>query len=268
MPRLRHYVGPCWPLDVAAYDYAVDLCPSDVAWEFLRRNSDYQRDFRLQRRGDQRPRQLKSGQWMTRLRRAPANAGKWGVYSFCDPKLSAPQAGVCWTIGTASPTLDVIADRSINEPDLHLHGHVAVRHMIVGPNGREHVVLRDAHHAVTLRVEGARVSLGGIIVTFLIKGVPNPVNVAPQFSMLNHLIVSPRVSAQRSRTRIFMRDALVALDARQLGATYRETATMIHGAQRARAAWSSTSNAMKERMRHLLARGQALRDGAYRSLLG
>ena len=186
---------------------------------------------------------------------------------FADPKLPAPQAGVCWTIGTASPALDVIADRSINEPDLHLHSHVAARHMIVGPNGKEQVVLRDAYHAVTLRVEGSRVRLGGVDVTFLIEGVPDPVNVATRFGILNDLIASPRLSAQRSRTRVFMRDALVALDARQLGATYRDTATVIYGAERARAAWSSTSTAMKERMRHLLARGQAFRDGAYRRLL-
>lgn len=186
---------------------------------------------------------------------------------FADPKLPAPQAGVCWTIGAASAALDVIADRSINEPDLHLHGHVAAGHIIVGPNGQEHVVLRDAHHAVTLRVEGARVRLGGVDVTFLIEGVPNPVTVASRFDMLNDLIASPCLSAERSRARVFMRDALVALDARQLGATYRETAEVIYGLHRAGAAWSSRSTAMKERMRHLLARGQALRDGAYRSLL-
>ena len=174
---------------------------------------------------------------------------------------------MCWTIGTASPALDAIANRSTSEPDLHLHGHVAATHMIVGPNGQEHVVLRDAERAVTLRVEGSRVCLGGVDVTFLVEGIPNPVTVATRFGMLNDLIVSPRLSGQRSRSRVFMRDALVALDARQLGATYRETAAVIHGAQRARAAWSSTSTAMKERMRHLLARGQDLRDGAYRSLL-
>jgi len=162
-----------------------------------------------------------------------------------------------------------MAHRSTSEqlPDLHLRGHVAARHTIVGPNGREHVLLRDAHHAMTLRVEGARVSLGAVNVTFLIEGVPNPVTVATGFRMLNDLIASPRLSAQRSRTRVFMRDALVALDARQLGATYRETAAVIYGPQRAHAAWSSTSTALKERMRHLLARGQDLRDGAYRSLL-
>jgi hypothetical protein len=83
MPRLRHYVGPCWPPDVAAYDYVIDLCPSDLAWEFLRRNPDYQRDYRLQQRAHERPRRLRSGQWLTRLRRAPADPGNWGVYPFC-----------------------------------------------------------------------------------------------------------------------------------------------------------------------------------------
>jgi hypothetical protein len=83
MPRLRHYVGPCWPLDVAAYDYVLDLCQSDVAWEFLRRNPDYQRDYRLQQRADERPRRLTSGQWLTRLRRKPVDPRKWGVCPFC-----------------------------------------------------------------------------------------------------------------------------------------------------------------------------------------
>ena len=64
-----------------------------------------------------------------------------------------------------------------------------------------------------------------------------------------------------------MRDALVALDARWVGATYRETAAVIYGAERAHAAWASSSTAMKERMRHALARAEQFRDGAYRNLL-
>ena len=51
MQRLRHYVGPSWPPDIGAYDYALTLCASELAWEFLRRNPDYQRDYRLSRRG-------------------------------------------------------------------------------------------------------------------------------------------------------------------------------------------------------------------------
>ena len=168
-----------------------------------------------------------------------------------------------------APAIDAVAHRPTGElpPDLQLRGHVAAGHIIVGPCGREHVVLRDAHHAVTLRVHGARTSLGGVNVTFLITGVPNPVTVATEFRLLRDLVAAPRLSAQRSRARIFMRDALVAVDARQLGATYQETAAIIYGPDRARTAWRSTSTALKERMRHLLARGQHLRDGAYRTLL-
>lgn len=129
------------------------------------------------------------------------------------------------------------------------------------------MLLRDAERAVTLRLDGARACLRPIALTFLIDGLPDPLACATRFTTLNQLIVTPCLKAQRSRGRIFMRDALLALDARHLGATYRETAAVLHGVQRARAAWSSTSTAMKERMRHLLARGQALRDGAYRSLL-
>ena len=79
---------------------------------------------------------------------------------------------------------------------------------------------------------------------------------------------SPQRNAARSRERLFMRDALIALDARRIGATYRATAAIIYGAEHARAAWSSSSTAIKERMRHALARGEQFRDGAYRTLLG
>ena len=34
----------------AAYAYVDDLNPAGVAWEFLRRNSDYQRDYRADAR--------------------------------------------------------------------------------------------------------------------------------------------------------------------------------------------------------------------------
>ena len=95
MLRLRHYVGPSWPPDIGAYDYALALCPSELAWEFLRRNPDYQRDYRLCRRGRQRARRLKGGQQLTRVRRYTPRSGAWGVHPFC-------RSGAA---GTASPGL-------------------------------------------------------------------------------------------------------------------------------------------------------------------
>lgn len=65
-----------------------------------------------------------------------------------------------------------------------------------------------------------------------------------------------------------MRDALITLDGRCAGATYREIASVIYGIARTRSAWSSPSRAMKDRMRHALLRGEQFRDGLYRNLLG
>jgi hypothetical protein len=104
-------------------------------------------------------------------------------------------------------------------------------------------------------------------VTFLLRGIPDPNRLAAGFSNLAGLVHLPQRTAARSRERLFMRDALIALDARRVGATYRETAAVIYGAERAHAAWSSSSTALKERMRHALARGEEFRDGAYTTLL-
>jgi hypothetical protein len=95
MQRLRHYVGPSWPPDIGAYDYALTLCPSELAWEFLRRNPAYQRDYRLSRRGRQRTRRLKGGRQLTRVRRYTPRSGAWGLHPF-------RRSGAA---GTASPGL-------------------------------------------------------------------------------------------------------------------------------------------------------------------
>jgi hypothetical protein len=91
--------------------------------------------------------------------------------------------------------------------------------------------------------------------------------VASDFGILDGLVHSPHRKVRRSRTGLFMRDTLVALDGRCAGATYRETAAVIFGVEKVRTAWSSKSSWMKDGMRHALARGEQFRDGAYRKLL-
>src|SRR5262245_1743835 len=94
MPELRHYVGPDWPLHRAAYAYVLNLCPSDLAWEFLRRNPAYQRDYQLSRRGPDHPCSIGRGRWLTRLRRCPPQYERWGLCPLVDPKCRAPQAAL------------------------------------------------------------------------------------------------------------------------------------------------------------------------------
>lgn len=108
MPRARHYVGPAWPPHIEDYDYVLTLCPSDLAWEFLRRNPDYQRDYNLNRKGLPPARALKTGYSLTRIRRRADSAFLWDLCSF-------RRSGAT---GTDSPSILVEWSRN-TEPRLH-----------------------------------------------------------------------------------------------------------------------------------------------------
>ena len=269
MPRLRHYVGPDWPFELARYAYLLNVCRSDLAWEYLRRNPEYQRDYRLSRRGADRPRRLGSGQYLTRLRRRSPRCERWGLDPLIDPTCPAPLAPLCWTFGEAAPVLDGIAERATGHAPaaLSIKGYAAARHIVIGPTGEEYVLFRDAERAATLRLEGSRAGLGAVNVTFLIRDLPDPQPLAERFRTFRRLIAAPRPEVRPSRTRLFHRDALIALDARLVGLSHREIAVLLHGADAVRSSWSRSSGSIRERVRHLLARGQALRDGGYRKLL-
>jgi hypothetical protein len=270
MPRLRHYVGPDCPLDPATYAYVLNLCRSDLAWEYLRRDPEYQRDYRLFRRGADRPRRLGSGQYLTRLRRRSPRCERWGLDPLVDPTCPAPLAPLCWIIGEAAPVLDGVAERATgHEPAaLSIESYNSARHIVIGPTGEEYVLLRDAERAAILRLEGSRASLGAVNVTFLVRDLPDPHLLAQRFRNLRRLVAAPRSHVRPSRARFFHRDALIALDARLLGLSQSEIAVLLHGADAVRSSWSRSSGSIRERIRHLLARGQKLRDGAYRELLG
>jgi hypothetical protein len=70
-----------------------------------------------------------------------------------------------------------------------------------------------------------------------------------------------------SRNRLVLRNALVALDGRHLGASHRDIAEVILGRERVREAWSGRGGWLKERMRRAVAIGEELRDGGYRRAL-
>ncbi|WP_420537104.1 transcriptional regulator domain-containing protein [Hyphomicrobium zavarzinii] len=82
MERTRYYVGPPWPPRCGAYDYVLKLCPSDLAWEFLRRHYGYQRDFRISCRGYRRPNRLRCGLSLQRTHKCSLRAAAWHLCSF------------------------------------------------------------------------------------------------------------------------------------------------------------------------------------------
>ncbi len=165
--------------------------------------------------------------------------------------------------------LEAISERATGyaPADIAVDQYHSSAHVIIGPAGQEHLLLRDAERALTLRLRGSRATLGPVNTTFLLRGIPKPKHVASDFAILSALVHWPRHKIHRSRKRLFFRDALVALDGQRAGASYRETAEVIFGMKRVREDWSHRSGWLKERMRRALAKGQEFSDGGYQKSL-
>jgi len=263
MPRFS--IGPRWPLSIRAYDYTLALSPSDLAWEFLRRNAEYQRAYRLSRRGSGRPGRLRSGHLFTRVRRHTVRSIAWGLHPFVDPALPAPEASLCWLTSSTAPILEALCRRASGSAfDLAIANLRSARSVVVGPGREEYVLLGDSDLALTLRLRGSRAILGPVCTTFLVRGIPDATKLAAAFAAFDSLLNVPRSRVHRSHHRLLLRDALVALDARSVGASHRDAAQLIFGEESVREVWSGRGGWLKERMRRALALGEKLRDGGYR----
>src|SRR5262245_55576585 len=139
MPRF--YVGPRWPPSITAYDYALSLAPSDLAWEFLRRNAQYQRAYRLSRRGSPEPGRPSSRCQLIRVRRHTSGSIAWGLHTFIDPVLPAPEASLCWLTSSAAPILEALCFRTPGSTfDLTIADLRSAKSVIVGPGRQEYVL--------------------------------------------------------------------------------------------------------------------------------
>lgn len=78
----RPKVGPDWPPLPGAYDYVLTLNEQELAWEFLRRNPEYQREAEQHYADQIEPRRLPSGQLLWRIRTPQHKAKRWGLCPF------------------------------------------------------------------------------------------------------------------------------------------------------------------------------------------
>lgn len=172
------------------------------------------------------------------------------------------------------PHLDAIAVPSLTTSGSWFDpfAHPQVGHVILGPHGQEHVILCGPDAGFTLTLEGPRSTIAPVAVQIEID-VNDAAPAASNLQYLAHLATGgrgrPNDARQRKTAlrRQLLRDAAAAIDGDANGASYREIAAVLYGAEAADAAWSSRSRAMKDHIRYALAKGKALRDGGYRKLL-
>jgi hypothetical protein len=144
-----------------------------------------------------------------------------------------------------------------------------VEHIMLDAIGRLHVLLRASEGRLQLTIDDCATLIAPYSFCISLSNLQEIAVNARHLSKLNSLLYAPtssasgaaRWTAQTKR----LRDALIALDGRRAGATFREIAVVIYGRERIDRDWPGAG--LKVRVRRDFRRGLALCSGGYRDLL-
>jgi hypothetical protein len=142
----------------------------------------------------------------------------------------------------------------------------ALKHILIDAGGRQHLLLRANGAVLQLMIEGADITTAPVTLTFLVRGLNAIGRASYQLDLLRRILFPTRsrsLPPWTPRTQN-LRDALITLDGRRAGASYREIATIIHGAKSVAEDWHK---GLRERMRRHYKRGFELSGGGYRDFL-
>ncbi|HEJ5651545.1 DUF2285 domain-containing protein [Pseudomonas sp. B14(2022)] len=235
----------------AAYLYVLHLDGPALAWEYLRRNPDYRRDWQ-------------------RHRRRPNASQSWGLRLLEDPALDARDAHPAWF-----PDHDAVVQLYPDaDPPPEAHAfefwRVPGRKQLIHDGRR--LVLVSHWPGCCLRLALAPSLEDGMAYLYATRACATPCgryrNVAAELDALAAATVAAPAAAARSRptsAAVLELHTLQALDATMAGASLREVAEGLFGVDAVAADWHKDS-ALRARVRRLVRRGEALMRGGYRCL--
>jgi len=224
----------------AAYLYMLHLDGPALAWEYLRRNPDYRRD------------------WLRRRRRREA-AQRWGLLGLENPGLDARDAHPAWCpapAGVVQLHPDIVPTVGAVPFDLwHVAGHKHLFH------DRQHLALTIWQPRCWQRIAVAPTLEQGMPCVHAVHaGDPGHPPLADDAAPWGHSRARP------SRAGLIEAHTVQVLDATLAGATLREVAEALHGPALVATDWHADS-ALRARIRRLAQRGVGLMRGGYRRLL-
>jgi hypothetical protein len=237
---------------VAAYLYLLKADRSALAWEYLRRNTEYREDFKSLRPDD------------------PYWSARWGLATAEDPELDSRAVRAVWSL-VADCQVELIA-----QPYAELATECFSLWSIPGRKS-----LRPSRRAFQLTSRAGPAFLELRITSDVADGEPFAYVVRPgpmaaaQCQAIERYLEACRersqVASSESSTRpdriamLHMR-SLQALDAIAAGASQRDIAEALFGTASVSERWHADSE-LRAQVRHLIRRGRSLVDGGYRTLL-
>jgi hypothetical protein len=257
--------------DASNYTYTGELTRDGWAWEFLRRNRDYQALARTPRLEQRPPRQLTDKVRIIEADRAH-EAAAWGLRACERADRAADEATVFWR-GDLNAHVLPVETRPAPRPHpdafdiLQLGCRVAILRV---DDDAEHVLIEDGPHRIQLEARGVSLLDGPVLLHYDLRGFDS---IEPKLHTVRQLIALRRLGRfphslfppERRARRWTI--ALRALDASRVGAHSRDIAAAIFGIAAVRRDWDGASDYLRSRVRRAIAAGACLAGGGHKALL-
>jgi hypothetical protein len=197
-----------------------------------------------------------------------------GGFTFAEcPDLAAPEARILWRADVDPGTLTVIATPTVGRDPDGVDPNALSRWLtiVADPGGVEHAVLSDGWHHIRLDLEaGTLTGDSPIVLSYRLRGIASAVTKILPLRRLLHLCRHHRFAASlfpNDRRIERWIELLRVHDALADGATQREIAQALFGAERVASEWSGPSDSLRSRTRRLIRDATVMAQGGYRSLL-
>lgn len=207
-------------------------------------------------------------------RSRPSTIPPNGGFTFAEcPDLAAPEARIIWRADIDPGTLDVIATPTIGHDPEGIDPATLAPWLTIARDsqGVEHAVLSDGWHHIRLDLAaGTLAGTAPVVLGYHLRGIANTI---AKILPLRRLLALCR--HRRFAASLFPADRridrwLVLLrvhDALADGATQRDIAQALFGAERVAREWAGPSDSLRSRTRRLIRDATVMAQGGYRSLL-
>lgn len=228
----------------AAYLYVLHLDAPSIAWEFLRRNPKYRKDWQ-----------------------SAVEESNWGLAFSEDPRLDARQAHPVWGLGQR-PTVQLIPHADPNAQRFDLWSIPGRKSMI---QQGQHLWLQGTYGQELVGLTLSSEMRNGEPFAYALPAGADPKQYRFTLETALGLLQGKRANTATALSRpprsatIKMR-ALQVLDGTLAGAMQRDIAVALFGYERVAEQWSPDSE-LRAQVRYLAQRGRELMEGGYRELL-
>ena len=236
-----------------AHHHTSHLDPADLAWEFLRRNPDYQAFYGAQSGNPDR--------------KIDAAARRWGLRFLADPSYAAHEAGVLWHPDELAWVIILAPRKGQHRGESFVVDDWLMSLPCRHSDDGTHVLLRDGHTRYQIHLT-TRPRHGVVRVALMPLDITTPSRSHATHKFWDYAARGhrrPRFTGISRLERLKM--ALRALDLRLAGATYRAIAEALFGTLPADAPPWKTA-AIRDTVIRLVRTGLRMMRGGYRRLLG